>query len=219
MSAETSQTLDRGLQVLQLVATSPTGYSISELSEHFELSRTVVYRLVATLEGHRLVRRSSSGRVTAGLGLFTLGQAVRPALQTKAAPILRALADEVGATAHLTLAEGDEAMAVAVVEPRWSDFHVAYRVGARHRITEAAAGKAIQLGRSQAGQPGRSQAGGAWAVSVGELQPGAHGIAAPVLGLDGLDASVGLVSLHDLDESAIGPRVVDAARAIRRALS
>ncbi|MGH3425146.1 MAG: IclR family transcriptional regulator, partial [Nocardioidaceae bacterium] len=147
---ETSQTLDRGLRLLELVASAPAGYSISELSEHLRLNRTVVYRLVATLEQHGLARRGAGGRITAGLGLFRLGQSVQPVLQAKATPVLRALADEVGATAHLTIAEGDEATAVAVVEPRWTDFHVAYRVGARHHVREAAAGKAIELGRSTA---------------------------------------------------------------------
>ncbi|UYM04111.1 IclR family transcriptional regulator [Solicola gregarius] len=215
MAAEISQTLDRGLRLLDAVAVEPAGYSIGDLADRLELNRTVVYRLVATLELHGLVHRDRSGRVTAGLGLIPLGQAVRPVLQARATPVLRALADEVGATAHLTVAEGEEATAIAVVEPRWSDFHVAYRVGARHDVRDAAAGRAILLGRSlTVGTP----AGTSYVASAGELQPGARGVAAPVCGVEGLDASIGIVSLHEVDIDEIGPLVVRAAAAIARAL-
>lgn len=216
MPAEISQTLDRGLRLLDVVAAEPTGYAIGELADRLELNRTVVYRLVTTLERHGLVHRDPTGRVTAGLGLVPLAHAVHPVLQASTAPILRKLADDVGATAHLTVAEGDEAIAIAVVEPRWTDFHVAYRVGARHDVRDAAAGRAILLARSiRAGRTGDV----AYAASVGELQHGAQGVAAPVIGVDGLDASIGIVSLQDLDADKVGPRVVGAASAAARALT
>ncbi len=214
MVAEISQTLDRGLRLLDVVALEPAGYTIGELAERLGLNRTVVYRLVATLERHGLAHRDESGRVTAGLGLIPLGQAVRPVLQARTVPVLRVLADELGATAHLTVAEGDEAIAIAVVEPRWTDFHVAYRVGARHDVHAAAAGRAILLGRTPvAGSEPR------YAASAGELERGAQGVAAPVLGVPGLEASVGIVSLRDIDAHAVGPQVVRAAAAITRALA
>lgn len=55
--------------------------------------------------------------------------------------MLRRLAEQVGATAHL--ADGVEAQAVAVVEPSWTDVHVAYRVGSRHQVGAGAAGRAV----------------------------------------------------------------------------
>lgn len=215
MPAEISQTLDRGLRLLHVVAAEPSGYAIGELAERLELNRTVVHRLVATLERHGLVHRDHAGRVAAGLGLVPLAHAVHPVLQARAAPILRTLADDLGATAHLTIAEGDEAFAIAVVEPRWTDVHVAYRVGARHDVHDAAAGRAILLGRAV--RAGR-EAGVGYAASAGELQHGAQGVAAPVLGVDGLDASIGIVSLHDLDAGQVGPRVIRAAATAARAL-
>ena len=67
-------------------------------------------------------------------------------LRDLAVPVLRALAESVGCTAHLTVADGEEALALAVVEPSWTDFHVAYRVGSRHPLNRGAAGKAILAG-------------------------------------------------------------------------
>jgi DNA-binding IclR family transcriptional regulator len=211
MAAETSQTLDRGLRVLRALAESPSGMTITALAAEIGVNRTVVYRLVATLEQHGLARRDGSGRLHVGLGVLALTRGLQPVLRELASPVLRALAEHIGSTAHLTVADGGEALAIAVVEPSWTDYHVAYRVGARHPLEQGAAGKAILLGRSQHGA--------SYVETVGEIQAGARGIAAPVLGVEGLEASVGIVSLGDLDADRLGPQVVAAAADVARRLS
>jgi DNA-binding IclR family transcriptional regulator len=119
-------------------------------------------------------------------------------------------------TAHLTVADGGEALAIAVVEPTWTDFHVGYRVGARHPLGKGAAGRAILLGR---GAEDAGPSTGGYVETAGELQAGARGVAAPVLGLDGLEASVGIVTLGDLDASTVGPLVVTAASRVATRLA
>jgi DNA-binding IclR family transcriptional regulator len=211
MATETSQTLDRGLHVLRVLADTPAGLTITELAARLAVNRTVVYRLVTTLEQHALLRRDQKGRLYVGLGVLHLASAVQPVLRDLAVPVLRELAEAVGCTAHLTVADGDEALALAVVEPSWTDFHVAYRVGARHDLRQGAAGKAILLGRD-----GQADA---YAVTSGELQTGARGLAAPVRGVEGLEASVGVVTLGDFDLDLVGPRVSAAARQVASRLS
>jgi DNA-binding IclR family transcriptional regulator len=205
MAAETSQTLDRGLRVLRALAAAPHGLTVTALAAQIGVNRTVVYRLVATLEQHGLARRDSAGRLYVGLGVLALARGMQPVLHAAAVPVLRSLADDLGATAHLTVADGGEGLAVAVVEPSWTDFHVAYRVGARHALDRGAAGRAILLGR-------KDTAGTRVVETVGEIQAGAHGVAAPVLGVEGLEASVGVVSLGDIDAATAGPKVLAAAR-------
>jgi DNA-binding IclR family transcriptional regulator len=148
------------------------------------------------------------------------------------------------------VADGDEALALAVVEPTWTDFHVAYRVGARHPLSQGAAGKAIglldvveptwtdfhvayrvgarhPLERGAAGRAillGREirsggAPGSAYVQTMGELQAGARGLASPVLDVDGLDASVGIVTLNELDEHEVGPKVTAAACEVSRRLT
>ncbi len=209
MAAETSQTLDRGLRILDLLAATPGGLSVAEVAAELSVGRTVAYRLVATLEQHHLVRRDASGRIRLGTGALRLAGQVVPLLREASMPILRVLAEDVGATAHLTLADGGEALAVAVVEPSWTDFHVAYRVGSRHALDRGAAGRALLLARS--GATG-------FVVSNGELQPGASGVAAALTGVPGVQASVGVVALATLDVAVVGPRVERAAEAIAAAL-
>jgi DNA-binding IclR family transcriptional regulator len=204
-----AQTLDRGLRLLQFVADTPGGLTITEAAARLGVGRAVVYRLAATLAAHGMVRRDPAGRLRLGAGVLHLARRAQPLVADAALPALRKLAEQVGATAHLTVAEGGEAVALVVVEPSWTRFHVAYRAGSRHPLERGAAGKAILAGR--AGTNG-------WSVTSGELEPGAYGIAAPVLGVEGLEASVGVVALAPLDASTVGPAVERAARTVATAL-
>jgi DNA-binding IclR family transcriptional regulator len=206
MAAETSQTLDRGLRALRVLAATPGGLTVSALAEQLGVNRTVVYRLVATLEQHGLARRDHAGRLHVGVGVLALARGLQPVLRETAVPVLRVLAEPNGCTAHLTVADDGEALAVAVVEPSWTDFHVAYRVGARHRLGQGAAGRAILAGRAPDGP--------AYVETTGELQAGARGVAAPVLGVDGLEASVGIITLGQLDVDTVGPLCVQAAEQV-----
>jgi DNA-binding IclR family transcriptional regulator len=207
--AETAQTLDRGLRLLHLVAEAP-GMTVTEAAARLGVGRAVVYRLIGTLREHGMIRRDGDGRLRLGAGLLHLARRAQPLIADAALPALRRLAEEVGATAHLTVADGAEAVALVVVEPSWTAFHVAYRTGSRHPLDRGAAGQAIVAGRRGEAQP---------VATVGELQPGAYGVAAPVLGVEGLEASVGVVALAPLDVAAVGSRVVATATAVARTLS
>lgn len=101
---------------------------------------------------------------------------------------------------------------MAVVEPTWTDYHVAYRTGFRHPLDRGAAGRAI-LGARQGVLP---ESG--YTLTHGELEAGASGAAAPLLGVTGLEGSVGVVMLSDSVPERVGPRVLDAAREVSDAL-
>jgi DNA-binding IclR family transcriptional regulator len=205
---ESSLTLERGLALLQAVADSESeAPTISDLATTIGASRAAVYRLLVPLQERGLVRRDGS-KVRLGLGLLRLAARVTPQLRLAALPALRELAEAVGATAHLTVADGEEAQAIAVIEPSWTTYHVAYRVGTRHPLSRGAAGKAIGLREENPG----------WLATTGELQSGASGIAAPVRGVPGLRASVGVISFQSLDGAVVGPQVLAAATTVAAAL-
>ncbi|RJQ75000.1 IclR family transcriptional regulator [Pseudonocardiaceae bacterium YIM PH 21723] len=205
---ESSLTLERGLALLEAVADADSDApNISDLAVSIGASRAAVYRLLGPLQARGLIRRDGT-RVRLGLGVLRLANKVLPQLRFAALPALRALAEQAGATAHLTVADGAEAQAVAVVEPSWTAYHVAYRVGSRHRVDQGAGGKAIDLGPDDA----------PWMTSSGELQPGAYGLAAPVRGIVGLRASVGIIALEAFDADDLGPYVVKAAAEVAIAL-
>lgn len=203
---ETSLTLERGLTLLQAVADGEVeAPTVSDLAVAVGVSRAAVYRLLVPLEERGLIRRTGP-RVRLGMGVLALAAQVLPQLRAVATPTLRGLAESVGATAHLTVADGEEAQAVAVVEPSWTDYHVAYRVGTRHPLRRGAAGRAVLLREG-------------WVSTSGELEVGAHGVAAPVQGVPGLVASVGVVALQPLDADEVGPQLVTAAAALAQLLT
>jgi DNA-binding IclR family transcriptional regulator len=206
-----SRSIERGLDLLDLLAARPAGWTIAELAVALGIGRASVYRLLVPFQARGYARRGADGRVHLGLGVLALARRAEPALLAAATPVLRDLAERVGATAHLAVREGDDAVALAVVEPSWTDVHVAYRVGTRHPVDAAAAGRALQALRADDGP--------AWCTSAGELEPGAHGVAAPVRELDAIEASVGVVALRPLDPEVVGPALVAAAAALAAALT
>jgi DNA-binding IclR family transcriptional regulator len=195
---------------------------VSELAAALSTHRAGIYRLLASLAEQRLVARGDGGRYTLGFGLVELASAVRSQLQEVALPELRLLADSLGATTALTIREGDEAVVLAVVEPRSTDMHIAYRPGLRHPIDRAAPGLAILAGGPPL--PGErpevelARRRG-WAQTTGELLPGATGVAAPIL-LPGreTDASISAVWVEPRDASRMAEAVVRSARTIAAAL-
>ena len=80
--AETSQTLDRGLRVLDVLAASPDGLTVTELAARLEVNRTIV---LPAGQHARAARARTPGRRAAacgvGLGVLRLGSAVQPVLR------------------------------------------------------------------------------------------------------------------------------------------
>ena len=221
--AHRSKTLDRGLRVLESLKDRPAGATASELAADLRLHRTVIYRLLNTMIEHRLITRGVGDRYRLSLGIIELARAAIPNLQDAARPELTALANELELTAYLTVADAEDVVVVATVEPTNTDIHIAYRVGFRHPLVQGASGLAILSGRppvdGERAEVSRARLKG-YASSFGELTPGAHGIAAPILvNSQPAEASVGVVSIGQLDENVAAPRLLRASKAIGSALS
>jgi len=138
-----SQTLSRGIRVLEVLADAREPLTIDDLARRLELHRSVVYRLLRTLEDHGLVTRDSSGRVALGARLAALASGVAHDLQAEALPELTAVANELGMTCFLAVLDREECITLASVEPRHAVATVAQRPGARHSIAVGAPSKAI----------------------------------------------------------------------------
>lgn len=123
--------------------------------------------------------------------------------------MLAKLAEETRATAHLSVASGDMAVALFVVEPRGVSMHVAYQPSSRHPVTVGASGRAILAGRppqpDEAPEVTTSRERG-YAISRSEIQSGVAGVAAPVRLDDEAEASVGVIGLAEFDAAIGGAR-------------
>ena len=108
--------------------------------------------------------------LTAGFGTLKLSQNLQSTLREDTRDVLEKLAEDLAATAHLVIAEGDEALAVSVVEPRNTTFHVAYRTGSRTPLTQGALGQALTAAR---------RGGSGVFESEGQLIPGRRASSPP----------------------------------------
>lgn len=178
-----SETLDRGLRALQILAAEPEGLTVTALARALGTHRAGVYRLLGPLTDHHLVRKDASGRYVLSVGIVELASSVRPRLQEVAGVVLRSVTEQLGCTTALTVRDGDEAVVVAVIVPRTTSLHVAYSVGMRHPIASGAPGIALlAAGPPRDGErpevPRARERG--YAVSTGELLVGSTGVAAAV---------------------------------------
>jgi DNA-binding IclR family transcriptional regulator len=201
------------LTVLRLLARSEDGLTPADLAERLSTARAIVYRLLRTLEAHDLVSRDGT-RYVLGYGVAELAGRLKPRLQTTIRPILRKLREQTNSTALLSVADGEQALILLTAEPPNSTFHLAMREGARHPLSIGADGVAILAGRP----PGAGESEDVrlarergYAVTVGMLQPGAVGIAAPIQVSDWATASLGVVQLGVTVDDALVPAVINAA--------
>lgn len=219
-----SQTLDRGVRILENLATKGTPQSITEICRELDLHRSIAYRLLRTLEDHQLVERDPAGGYQLGLGLAGLARGVRTDLQSAATPRLTALAAELAMTAFLVIRAGDEAVTVVSIEPRDTTAHVTYRPGTRHPVDRGAPGLALLMPEPPSPddrKPLLDARRAGWAFSDGEVLRGLRSIAAPVVGPDGTGrAALAVVYLDaSADTPTIGRAVAEAAAKVSAALS
>lgn len=210
-----SQTLDRGLRILDVLAADGP-LSIAEVASGIGVHRSVAYRLVRTLEDRGLVIRDGAGALRIGPHVATLARSVAADLQTAATPVLRELADALSMTAFLVVLDQDECVTLATAEPRAAVASIAQRPGARHPVTDGAPGIAIQTllsNPAEVPEVTRAREDG-FAVSSGEVIPGVTSIAAPVAGA--YPAAIAVLFVTTDDEAGVAARVRDAARTVAR---
>lgn len=203
-----SQTLARGLDVLRAVAAAPDGMAVADVAEHAGIHRTVAYRLLNTLEDARLVHRGPDGRYRGAAGLLTLSSAAHSSLAAAARPLLRELADQLGATVSLIVRQGQEAVALAVISPADGAYHVTFSEGSSHSLTIGAAGHALLAADPEVpGEPesvARVRREG-FAGTYGEVEPNMHGLAVPLdAAVSGVPACLNVISARsNLGETAV----------------
>lgn len=224
-----SQTLSRGIRILEVLADARAPLTIDEIAARLEVHRSVAYRLLRTLEDHRLVGRDASGSVTLGARMAALAAGVAHDLQAEALPELTAIANELGMTCFLGVLDGDDCITLASIEPRHAIASVAQRPGARHPVTVGAPGKAIlaQLRPSEwptgieqtlREEVERARTRG-YATSHDEVIPTVQSVAVPLALRGQRPAAIAVVHVAtDLEDAEIAARLQRSASAIRDAL-
>jgi len=231
----------RALAILDALAEGPAG--VNALARRIGVNPSSASRLLATLERGGLVERDvAGGPYRLGLHLVALADRVLSRLDVRdlARPQLRALVEETGETATLSVADGDQAVTVDFV-PGGSSVVSMARLGRPSIGHATAAGKVLLAFTAAepssldvytertitdpavlAQQLARVREQG-WAEAEGEREPDLNALAAPVFGRGGaLAAVLGLqgpaARLTAERRRVVLPALLSAAAAVTRSL-
>lgn len=97
--------LDRGLQILEVLAFTKRPMGVTELSEWLDADKASIYRTLATLESHSLVEQDpETKKYSLGLKLIELSGVLLSQLElrVRAKPFLKELCERTNESAHLT---------------------------------------------------------------------------------------------------------------------
>lgn len=212
-----AQTLARGLVALRAVAQEPEGVAPNDLAARLGVHRSIAYRLLQTLVEAGFAVRGEDGRYRGAVALLGLADGAMLGLRAAAVPVLRRTADELESTLSLLVAQGRQAVAVAVVEPRSARYRIVFAEGSTHPLDQGAAGHVLRsFAEPSADEPvavTQARAQG-WARTFAEVEPGAHGLAVPLPLPGGPAACLNLITYRAEIADAALDRLLAAAAEI-----
>ena len=137
--------LDKGLDIIELLAASHRPLSIADISDGVGRSRGEIFRMLQVLEERDYISR---GEGDTGYSitprLFRLGMEqppVKSAVET-ALPVMHRLAEEVDQSCHLVVPSGDQIVVIARVDPP-GDVGLVVRIGHRRPMSQSASGNVL----------------------------------------------------------------------------
>lgn len=138
--------LSRGLELLEAVAETPHGMSITELAELTGIQKSTVSRLVSTLVETGYLARREDRKIALTGRVLPLAKGFRRQynLSDLARPLLLELRDRVGETVILTVRQGDYTVSLDQYDPS-SPFRMVPHVGNAAPLYGTAAGRALMF--------------------------------------------------------------------------
>ena len=137
--------LEKGLDILELFASTPEGMTVSEVARRLNRTMSEIFRMLLCLE-HRgcLAQSANRDKYHLTLRLFRLGQEHPPTkrMVTEALPIMHAVAQEIRQSCHLGVLDGGHVVILAQVDsPESTGFYV--KVGSKVDLMHAATGHVV----------------------------------------------------------------------------
>lgn len=145
MAKATLQTVERALQLLEILAEHPRGMQPREIEEVLELNKVTVHRLLATLENRGFIERVGNAYVI-GLKVVELSsmRLNNVELRTEAAPFLRELVSRIGLPVQMAILEGIEAVFIEKIE-NMNSLRMYSQIGKRIPVYASGVGKVLLL--------------------------------------------------------------------------
>lgn len=137
--------LDKGLDILELLARQPQGLTRAEIVKEMDRNASEIYRMLERLVARQYVMRSLSGdRYSLSLKLFTLAHMHPPLnrLVTQAIPVMEAFAQKAEQACHMGVYDHGNVLITAQVNGpgTWS---MTIRVGVHVGLVDTASGRVL----------------------------------------------------------------------------
>ena len=133
--------LDKGLDILELLAETESGLSLGEIAKALERTPNEIYRMLDRLVWRGYVRRTHEDRYVVTLKLFELAYRTSPIrlLASRAMPVLRRFARDAGQSVHLVVHDRSALVVVAQVDGPgyWT---LSIRIGSRIGLVNTGSG-------------------------------------------------------------------------------
>ena len=148
MTEQKVQTIDRALDLIELLATAKEGLGVTEIGQQIGLHKSTVFRLLTTLVERGYVQKNPKNS-TYSLGLKFIeisGLFLKKLeLKTEALPVMRRLAEIVGQPVHLAILDGHEVIYIEKVE-LVNSIRMYSQIGRRAPVFCSAIGKILLSG-------------------------------------------------------------------------
>ena len=133
--------LDKGLDVLELLAREPEGLSLNEIARALGRTSSELFRMVTALTRRRYIEQRGGDRYTLTLKLFELAHRHKPikSLTAAAAPLMLDLVHRALQSCHLTVFHAGRVMVVGEVDSP-ERYAFGMKVGALVGLTDTASG-------------------------------------------------------------------------------
>jgi DNA-binding IclR family transcriptional regulator len=134
--------LEKGLDVLVLLAAEKSPLNLSSISQRLGRSSGELFRMLQVLEFKGFITTAENGTgyvLTNKLFALAMAQAPVRSLVETALPIMRKLTQDIGQSAHIAVASEDQIVVITRIE-RPGDLGFSVRIGYRREIVSASSG-------------------------------------------------------------------------------
>lgn len=143
--AQTIQSLDRGLKILDILSKSDKPLTLNEITGHFGIDRSSIFRLLGTLIQNNFVYQDpETKKYSLGFKIMELSGAFgeQTKIETFLRPVLKSVSEKTRQNTHLAVLDGLEVVFIAVEQPRQNlSMHIS--VGTREPALPTALGKVL----------------------------------------------------------------------------
>lgn len=136
--------LEKGLDVIELLAREPVGLTKSEVGRRLNRSVSEIFRMLLCLEQRGFIAQDKDDRYRLTLRLFQLVQEYPPTerMITQSLPVMHRLAQQTQQSCHMAVIEGDHVAIVSQVNaPTSAGFYV--KLGSSVDLMDATSGFVI----------------------------------------------------------------------------